>query len=219
MKKRIFIIEDDKAINQGIELTLGNEKYEFVNFYNLSDVHDIHKADLIILDINLPDGNGLDLLKKIKRSSNTIVLVLTANDTEISEVEGLQLGADDYVTKPFSLMALRLRIEKLLNMDRSTLIFNRNGLYFDFDSLMFKYHGDEIELSKSEIRALRYLVVNEGNILTREKLIDFIWQNQSYVDENALSVVIKRLRDKLENDEVKCIHTIYGLGYVFKVES
>lgn len=112
MKRKIYIIEDEKSINRGIELTLEKEKYEFRNFYNLSDVRDINDADFI-LDINIPDG--LDFLKIIGKYSQNPVLILTANDTEIAEVEDLQFGIDDYVTKPFSLMALRLRIEKILS--------------------------------------------------------------------------------------------------------
>lgn len=218
MKRKIYIIEDDRSINRGIELTLGKEKYEFRNFYNLSDVKDIHNADLIILDINLPDGNGLDFLKMIRKSSRKPVLILTANDSEIAEVEGFQLGADDYVTKPFSLMALRLRIEKLLERSSDKISYSKDGLDLDFDSLNFKSNGIEFELSKTEIRLLKYLVENEGVILSRKKLIDYVWQNQMFVDENALSVAIKRLRDKIENEETKLIHTVYGIGYVFRME-
>ncbi|MEQ9809252.1 response regulator transcription factor [Streptococcus jiangjianxini] len=218
MKKTIYIIEDDKSINRGIELTLGIEKYKFKNFYTLSDVRDINGADLFILDINLPDGNGLEFLKVIREHSQNPVLILTANDTEIAEVEGLQLGADDYVTKPFSLMALRLRIEKLLSKNTENASYNKYGLELNFDSFIFKRDGTEFELSKTEIRLLKYLIKNEGVILSREKLIDYVWQNQIFVDENALSVAIKRLRDKIENGEVKLIHTVYGIGYVFRME-
>lgn len=218
MKHKIYIIEDDKSINKGIQLTLGNENYEFQNFYNLSEVEHIELADLIILDINLPDGNGLDFLKTIRQFSNKPVLILTANDTEIAEVEGLQLGADDYVTKPFSLMVLRLRIEKLLNRVSDQIVYKKYGLELDFDSLIFKNQGIEFELSKTEIRLLRYFVLNEGLILQREKIIEYVWQNQMYVDDNALSVVVKRIRDKIECDNCKLIHTVYGIGYVFKME-
>ena len=141
MKRKIYIIEDDSSINRGIELTLGSKEYDFVNFYKLSDVKDIKGADLIILDINLPDGNGLDFLKEIRKYSRKPVLILTANDTEIAEVEGLQLGADDYVTKPFSLMALRLRIEKLLSRSIGDNSYRKYGLYLDFDSFVFKSNG------------------------------------------------------------------------------
>lgn len=218
MKKKIVIIEDDPAINHGIELTLGNEQYDFCCYYNLHDAKDYNKADLIILDLNLPDGNGLDFLKELRKTSQVPVLILTANDTELDEVTGLSIGADDYVTKPFSLMALRLRVQKLLQRSKAAASFNRNGLYLDFDELHFTKNGDEIELSKTEIRLLKCFVENEGVTLTRERLIDYVWQNQQYVDENALTVSVKRLRDKIEGSGEKMIHTVYGIGYVFRPE-
>ena len=115
MKKVIYIIEDDISINHGIELTLGTE-YEYKHFYSLKEIEKIELADLIILDINLPDGNGFEYLKKLRETYDTPVLILTSNDTEVDEVTGLSLGANDYVTKPFSLMALRLRVKNLLSV-------------------------------------------------------------------------------------------------------
>lgn len=216
-KRVIYIIEDDISINQGIELTLGNE-YEYKHFYELEKIENIELADLVILDINLPDGNGFDYLKKLRERYQTPVLILTANDTEMDEVTGLSLGADDYVTKPFSLMALRLRVKNLLsrtdkNISEKADIYEKNDLKFDFDNLIFKKRDLEIELSKTEIRLLKYFTDNEGITLSRDKMIDYIWQNQQFVDENALTVSVKRLRDKLEDKDEKIIHTVYGIGY------
>lgn len=216
MKKRIAIIEDDQSINQGIALTLGKEQYDFYQFYNLKDVKNAEQMDLLILDMNLPDGNGLEFLKEFRKKSQIPVLILTVNDTEMDEVMGLQLGADDYVTKPFSLMALRLRVQKLLSHKTNKNVYDQGILYFDFDNFLFKKNGDEIEFSKTELRLLHYFVENEGITLTRDKLITHIWQDQEFVEENALSVIIKRVRDKIEDDYNKYIHTVYGIGYVFK---
>ena len=215
-----MIIEDDPAINHGIELTLGNEQYEFFNCLCFADVENQKAAasDLIILDLNLPDGNGLEFLRELRKTSQVPVLILTANDTELDEVTGLSIGADDYVTKPFSLMALRLRVQKLLQRSKTAPSFSKNGLSFDFDELHFIKDGMEIELSKTEIRLLKCFVENEGVTLTRERLIDYVWQNQQYVDENALTVCVKRLRDKIEDSDEKLIHTVYGIGYVFRPE-
>ena len=218
MKKRIYIIEDDPSINHGIELSLGSEKYEFSSFFCLKDVKDPASADLIILDVNLPDGSGFDFLRELRKSSQVPVLILTANDTELDEVTGLSLGADDYVTKPFSLMALRLRVEKLIGRNASTFAYDKNGLSLDFDGLRFLKNGNEIELSKTEIRLLRCFTENEGVTLSRDKLIDYVWQNEQFVDESALTVSVKRLRDKIEDKNEKLIHTVYGIGYVFKQE-
>lgn len=222
-KKIIYIIEDDTSINQGIELTLGTE-YEYRHFYSLCEVKEIEHADLIILDINLPDGNGFDYLKKLREIYDTPVLILTANDTELDEFTGLSLGANDYVTKPFSLMVLRLRVKNLLQRSAQAIkeeigaVYRKKDLLLDFDDMIFKKDGREIELSKTEIRLLRYFMENEGITLSRERLIDYVWQNQQFVEENALTVSVKRLRDKLEDKGEKLIHTVYGIGYVFRWE-
>ena len=216
MKKNIAIIEDDESINRGIELILGNTDYKFKHFYRLSEVESLENSDLIILDLNLPDGSGMDFLKKFRITSRIPVLILTANDTELDEVMGLELGADDYVTKPFSVMVLRLRVQKLLGKRTNLYINERESLYIDFEHLIFKKNNQEIELSKTEIRLLHYFIENSGNTLTRGKIIDYVWQNQEFVDENALSVVIKRLRAKTEDKNYKFIHTVYGIGYVWK---
>ena len=218
MKKRICIIEDDPSINHGIQLSLGTELYDFSSFLCFKDVKDVETADLLILDVNLPDGNGFDYLRELRKRSQVPVLMLTANDTELDEVTGLSLGADDYVTKPFSLMALRLRVQKILSRNASSYAFEKYGLSLDFDGLRFLKNGKEIELSKTEIRLLRCFTENEGVTLSREKLIDYVWQNEQYVDENALTVSVKRLRNKIEDKNEKLIHTVYGIGYVFKQE-
>lgn len=215
-KKKIGIIEDDTSISEGIELILGTEKYEFRHFFCLNEVEDPEKLDLIILDINLPDGSGFEFLKEFRKNYSTPVLILTANNTEMDEVTGFRLGADDYVTKPFSLMVLRMRIQKLLGKDIVSSTIERDGLYLDFSNLIFRKNGSEIELSKTEVKVLRYMTDNAGITLSRDRMIEQIWQDQDYVDNNALSVTIKRLRDKLEDDEYRFIRTVYGLGYVWE---
>jgi DNA-binding response OmpR family regulator len=216
LKKNITIIEDDESINRGIELILGNTDYQYRHFYCLSEINVSDNPDLIILDINLPDGSGMDFLQTLRNTSQVPVLILTANDTEMDEVMGLELGADDYVTKPFSVMVLRLRVQKLIGKKVEEFIIERESLYIDFEHLIFKKNNQEIELSKTEIRLLRYFVENAGYTLTREKIIDYVWQNQEFVDENALSVIIKRLRVKTEDNKHKFIRTVYGIGYIWK---
>lgn len=176
--------------------------------------------ELIILDINLPDGNGLDFLREIK---NTPVILLTANDMETDIVAGLEMGADDYITKPFSLAVLRARVNTQLRraIAPTFMRFDFNGFVFNFDTMEFFKDDAPIELSKTEQKLLRILLENRGVTVERSMLVDRIWTDAAeYVDENALSVTIKRLRDKLENNPPKpeYIKTVYGLGYTWAVK-
>lgn len=214
----IAIIEDDKSLNNGIALALKQENYRFYQYNTLKEAEDVENMDLVILDINLPDGNGFDFLKELRTHSEVPVIILTANDLETDEVMGLNLGADDYMTKPFSLMVLRARIEKLLNKGKTAQKLWRFGeLELDFENMRFLKAGVQIELSKTEQKLLRLLVENHHITMKRETLLDRVWSDGAeYVDENALSVTVKRLRDKLEDKDAKYIHTVYGIGYVWK---
>lgn len=214
----IAIIEDDKGLNNGIALALKQENYQFHQYSTLKEAKNLENMDLVILDLNLPDGNGLDFLKELRSRSDVPVIILTANDLETDEVMGLNLGADDYMTKPFSLMVLRARIEKLLNKGKTAAKLWRFGdLELDFDNMRFFKAGVQIELSKTEQKLLRLLVENHHITMKRETLLERVWSDGAeYVDENALSVTVKRLRDKLEEKDEKYIHTVYGIGYVWK---
>ena len=217
--KNITIIEDDIALNNGIALALKNDNYSFRQLYKLSEYDHEEPCDLIILDINLPDGNGFDFLKKLRRTSDIPVIILTVNDLETDEVTGLELGADDYITKPFSLMVLRARIDKALRKSQ-TLPKGAysDGIYsFYFDTMSFSVNGSAVELSKTEQKLLRLLVRNKGQTLSRDFLVDRIWTDGAeYVDENALSVTVNRLRKKLIAADK--IQTVYGIGYVWRVK-
>ena len=216
---KIAIIEDDIGLNKGIELALKREDYVFHPFYSLGEVQNIEQMDLIILDINLPDGNGLVFLRKLRESSGVPVLILTANDSEMDEVSGLELGAQDYMTKPFSLMVLRVRVEKILKRQKEAgQIYRTGDLTLDFVHMDFRRDGEKVELSKTEQRLLYILVENAGQTMSRERLLDYVWQDAEFVDENALSVTVKRLRDKLESGGKKYIRTVYGIGYVWRAE-
>ena len=217
--KHITIIEDDSGLNNGIVLALKQENYTFRQLYRLSDFKSSEPTDLIILDINLPDGNGFDFLRKLRQTSDTPVIILTANDLETDEVTGLELGADDYITKPFSLMVLRARINKvLLNAAHSVSnVYSDEQYVFDFDKMEFSVNSTPIELSKTEQKLLKLLIQNKGHTLARESLMERIWTDSAeYVDENALSVTVGRLRKKL--DASAYIQTVYGIGYVWRSE-
>ncbi|MBE5864172.1 MAG: response regulator transcription factor [Lachnospiraceae bacterium] len=217
--KDIVIIEDDAALNHGIALALRRDDFRFHQCFKLGDFKASEKADLIILDVNLPDGNGFDFLKKLRKMSATPVIMLTANDLETDEVMGFELGADDYVTKPFSLMVLRARIEKLLRKTgEPKKDAYEDGTYsFDFERMVFLAGAEAVELSKTEQRLLRLLVRNQDQTLTRDFLVDRIWTDGAeYVDENALSVTVARLRKKLNaNDRIQ---TVYGIGYSWRAK-
>ena len=213
----ITIIEDNYALNNGIALALKNYDYNITQIYKLKEFDKNRKTDLIILDINLPDGNGFDFLKQLRTYSDVSVIILTANDLETDEVMGLELGADDYITKPFSLMVLRLRIEKVLKRKIDYRNYRDNKYDFDFEKMKFYSNDSLIELSKTEQKLLKILIANANRVVTREILIDKIWSDASeYVDENALSVTVNRLRKKLNAEKI--IQTVYGIGYKWRTE-
>ena len=217
--KHITIIEDDIGLNNGIVLALKHEDYSFRQLYKLGEFQCSEPTDLIILDINLPDGNGFDFLRKLRMTSDVPVIILTANDLETDEVTGLELGADDYITKPFSLMVLRARIDKVLRktVRPASSIYSDAFYKFDFEKMEFIANGTSAELSKTEQKLLRLLTQNPGQTLTREQLVDRIWTDGAeYVDENALSVTVGRLRKKLNAAEH--IQAVYGIGYVWRAE-
>lgn len=221
--KYILIVEDDKGLREGIELALRRGDLSFTLCGNLAEAEEARRNQeyhLLLLDINLPDGNGYDYLKKIKKEAGLPVIIITANDLEMDEVRGLELGADDFITKPFSLMVLRARIDKVLKRtgeEKKNREYEFGDLRLSFEEMRF-YKGDrELIFSRTEQRLLQLLVENQGIILTRDCLIDRLWSDGAeYVDENALSVAVNRLRGKLEEDGSGHLQTIYGKGYLWR---
>lgn len=222
--KTILIIEDDITLNKGIMLTLRQNDINIKQAFTLEDSRNIlkkEKIDLIILDVNLPDGNGFDFCKEIREKSTIPIIFLTACDMELDIVTGLELGADDYITKPFSLMVLRARVMVVLRRLENKNTNNKitvDNLILDFDKMEFTKDNNKINLSKTEQKLLKMLITNKGRVLTREQLIDNVWDNDSeFVEENALTVNIKRLREKIEDNKSKpkYIKTVYGIGYIF----
>ena len=168
-----------------------------------------------LLDIMLPDMDGFEVCRRIRAGDNNIgIIMLTARTQEMDKVTGLMTGADDYVTKPFSLAVLRARVNRLLRRGSAPAATLELGPFsFDFERLRFMRNGTEVELSKTEQRLLRLLVEHRGQTLTREQLLDRVWDGGEFVDANALSVAVKRLRDKLTDAPIK---TVYGLGYTWE---
>lgn len=223
---KILIVEDDRALNQGLVLSLKNDSYTTLSAFSINEAREQltdNTFDLIVLDVNLPDGNGLELCQEIRRRSAVPIIFLTANDMEMDVVVGLESGGDDYITKPFSLAILRARIAALLRRSQkeSPNRIKIDAFTFDFDQMVFLKGEDELTLSKTEQRVLKLLLTNRGSTVTRELLLEKVWgDSMDFVDENALSVTIRRLRSKLEDNSSKPVYiqTVYGLGYTWAVK-
>lgn len=214
--KKLLIVEDDDAIRTGLCRSLSSDALDTAGAENLASARQHLKAgyiDLIILDCNLPDGNGIDFCRELMNKMTIPVIFLTVLDSEIDEVAAFRAGACDYVKKPFSLMVLRERIAALLGRTekRSDLYVDRR-YRFDFTSLDFFVDGTRVYLGSTEYKLLAVLVKNAGNVLSRAVLTDALWEGGEELNENALSVTVSRLRGRLGE---KSISTIYGLGYMW----
>ena len=224
--ERILLLEDDAALGSGIQLALQSSSVQVTLCRSLAQGMDAaakNTYQLLILDVNLPDGSGLELLGQVRRKSSVPVILLTANDLETDIVTGLEAGADDYITKPFSLAVLRARVHAQLRRGHrgKSACYAQDGFSFDFDRMEFRKNGQIVELSKTEQKLLRLLVENRGQPLSRGVLVDRIWTDGAeFVDENALSVTVKRLRDKLEDtpSSPQYLKTVYGIGYTWAVK-
>lgn len=223
---QILIVEDDTSLAEGLVRALSSEQHTAESCGCLKAAREKLMPDnrnhysLILLDANLPDGNGFDFLTEIKKQYDIPVIMLTANDLEADIVSALEQGADDYITKPFSLAILRARVNARLRgpqpeRQSEGFCYRTDDYLFDFEKMRFFHSGNVINLSKTEQKLLRILTENAGITLPRSRLIDYVWTEDSdFVDENALSVSVKRLRDKLEAQNA--IETVYGIGYRWK---
>ncbi len=214
--KKLLIIEDDDAIRTGLCQSLSSDTLEAVGAEDLASARrrcNTERFDLLLLDCNLPDGNGIDFCRELMRRMTIPVIFLTVRDSEIDEVAAFRAGACDYVKKPFSLMVLRERIAALLERTekRSDLYADRR-YRFDFTSLDFFADGERVYLGSTEYKLLAVLVKNAGKVLSRAALTDALWEGGEELNENALSVTVSRLRGRLGE---KSISTIYGLGYMW----
>ena len=214
--KRILIIEDDGAIRTGLCRSLSSDTMEAAGAEDLASARRrlaAERFDLLLLDCNLPDGNGVDFCRELTQSMTLPVVFLTVRDSELDEVSAFRAGACDYVKKPFSLMVLRERIAALLERaeHRSDLYVDRR-YRFDFGAMDFFVDGERVYLGATECRLLAALGKNAGNVLSRAALTDALWEGGEELNENALSVAVSRLRGRLGE---KSISTIYGLGYVW----
>lgn len=222
--EQLLIVEDDWDLNQGLCKALKTVGRQIVSCTDLRSAREqlaLATPSLVLFDVNLPDGSGLDLLREIKEQTPALpVVLLTANDTDMDIVNGLEQGADDYITKPFSLSVLRARVNTQLRKagTAKTGCYHSGPYVFDFANMSFSVSGKAVELSKTEQKLLQLLVENAGTTVPRGVLLDRIWTDGAeFVEENALSVTVKRLRDKLGAQ--KTIQTVYGIGYTWVKEN
>ena len=221
---KILIIEDDEKLRKELEIFLNKNGYEATsleNFENpVKDAIEIN-SDLILLDINLPNIDGEYILKEIRKVSNVPIIMITSKDNELDELISLNYGADQYVTKPFNLQILLAKIAGLLRRSKLT-VTNQNKIdcqdfILNVSKSILEKGNTQIELTKNELKILYFLVSKRGQIVSREEIINYLWESESFIDDNTLTVNMKRLRTKLEEVELQdLIETRRGQGYILK---
>ncbi|MDR1831918.1 MAG: response regulator transcription factor [Fusobacteriaceae bacterium] len=216
MKKRILIVEDEKDLEKVVEDTLIQEGFEVFKAFDGErglDAFYLYNPDLILLDINLPRKNGWEICKEIRGESNVPIIMMTARDSEIDELKGLSIGADDYITKPFSLKILAVKVKKALKIDGNSA-YKFKGLNFDFKSGELVVDGESMELTRREIQFLEYMIKNKGMIFPREQLLNEIWGFDFDGNDRVVDTLVKRVRKKMGNYN-EMLRTIRGMGYLF----
>ncbi len=218
----ILVVEDDVMLNSGLCYNLELDGYKAVPAHDEATALEKIRSesfDLIILDVNLPDGDGFELFKKIKAVQDTPVVFLTARDLEADVMAGFDLGADDYITKPFNINIFRKKVAAVLKRSKRTE--NQNfyvcgDLVIDFDRLMASVKDEPVIFTPTEYKILKIFTSNPDILLTRQVLLEKMYDvDANFVDEHALTVNINRLRSKIETGERKFIRTVYGMGYVW----
>ena len=222
MGKKLLIIEDDIDLREGLHFSFEGDGYEVLDVGSRREGQQEMKKgiyDLVLLDCNLPDGTGFDLCREVRKFSNIPIIMLTARDTEMDEIKALELGVNDYLSKPFSLGVLKARMKRILNEKSETANLCSGNIVIDKNTCKVYKDEKEIALSKLEYRLLIYFIENKNHVLSKEQILSQIWDcDGKYVDNNTVSVNISRLRMKIEDDvsNPKFIKTIHGVGYIWK---
>ncbi|MFD3158760.1 response regulator transcription factor (plasmid) [Haloimpatiens sp. FM7330] len=220
---KILVVEDDVLLNKTLSYNLRAEGYEVDSVLTVADTKkyiDKKEYKLIILDVNLPDGNGFDLCKEIKLiNENAAVIFLTANDMESDMIKGFELGADDYVTKPFPISVFEKKVKALFNRIEKQVdndCYDDGQLRIDFSQIKSTLNGKEIEFTPLEYRTLKVFVKNPKIVLTRQILLEKLWDiERNFVDNHTLTTVVSRIRNKIEVGKHQYIKTVYGMGYMW----
>ncbi|MDS1003316.1 response regulator transcription factor [Clostridium sporogenes] len=222
--KKILIIEDDEVIREELQSFLKKYGYEVnapVEFNNIIEYVKKENAHLILLDINLPEFDGYYICREIRKSSDVPIIIVTSRDSEVDELISMNLGADDFVTKPYNTEILLARITNILKRVYGNLKNNNLLNYKDFNLNLSNatviYEDKSLELTKNEVKILSYLINNRGNIVKRDSLMEYLWKSDYFVDDSTLNVNINRLRKKLQEIGIENpIETRRGLGYIMK---
>jgi len=211
---RILLVEDNEMVAKGLIYSLEQNGYQIFHKMNVRDTTELLKeqtVELAILDISLPDGNGFNLYKQIMKEKAIPTIFLTAKDDEDDIVRGLELGAEDYMTKPFSTKELIARIQKILFRQKKNMIVEVKNIKFDLDKMVVYKDKQEIVFTSLELKILHLLFLNANKVVTRDEIIDKIWEwTGNDVNDNTITVYMKRIREKLDTDIIK---TIKGIGY------
>ena len=228
--KNILVIEDEEKIARFLQLELNHEGYDVDITYDGRE--GLEKAvtktfDLIILDVMLPSLNGMEVLRRIRQKNDTPVIMLTAKDEVTDKIMGLDIGADDYMTKPFAIEELLARIRVIFkrfngtNQDKenSNSILKIQDITLDCEGYMVKYKDEKIELTKKEFELLKYLMINKNIVLSRERVLEKVWGYEYIGDTNVVDVYVRYIRTKIDDKyKIKLIHTVRGVGYQIKDE-
>lgn len=218
----ILIVEDDTDLREGLSFSFSSDGHHVEEVETKkAGLRKIANGcfDIILLDCNLPDGTGFELCKEVRSYSHIPIIMLTARDTELDEIKALELGVNDYLSKPFSLGVLKARMKRILQEKTETSKIVTGPLSVDQSTCKVYKRGEEVGLSKLEYRLLLYLVENKNHILSKEQILEKIWDSDGkYVDNNTVSVNISRLRTKIEDDASNpaWIKTVHGVGYIWK---
>ena len=219
----VLVVEDDEMLNAGICFNIQNNNWKALSAQSIAEAKKLiqeNKIDLVLLDVNLPDGNGFEFSKVIKEQKNLPFIFLTAHNLDDEILKGLELGADDYITKPFNVKILLKKIELILNRNNVKKdLFTIKDLSINFEDRTVKKSGEIIYLTPTEFDLLQVCVKNKSIVLTRQILLEKLWDSkENFVDEHTLTLNISRLRSKLDKENDKYIETIYGVGYKLSEE-
>lgn len=211
---KILLVEDNEILAKGLIYSLEQKKYQVIHTLNVENTLKIlktEKIDLAILDVSLPDGNGFDLYRNNIKEKNISSIFLTAKDEEDNIVKGLELGAEDYITKPFSIKELMARINRIILRNKKNTIIQVQNIKFDMDKMVVYRDNENVELTNLELKILNLLFLNLNKVVKRSEIIDKIWEwTGNDVNDNTVTVYLKRIREKIKTD---IIITIKGIVY------